>query len=432
MKKFVVMILTFILFFIPSVSIQAESIEVPPEVTAEGAVVLDINSGQILYAKNENQQFFPASITKVLTTIVALEHGHLNDIVTVSKNATMQEGSSVYLQEGEKVTLEQLLHGLMMYSGNDAAMAIAEHIGGSQEGFINLMNETAKKTGAVNSVFKNPHGLPNDEHKVTAKDMAFITAYAMKNPDFRRIAGTKEYFWEGKNWKGKIYTKHKLLKGEIQTIGVSSGKTGYTTAAKHTLITTAANEGTEIAVIILKEDQKGECYLETKRLIEYTFRNFKTCQLTKKEDSALQYIQDDQKKLSDWIVKEDTYYTFTRNQFEAIEKTGKNIEESVTYQTTVSNQQRRGKLQILLNNQKIKEALIENPKQQSQADKKISTEMQSPKNIKSFFKNFNLNTLKTTVPNKVLYYITIAGLGLVGALIIKLFFGKRKNGNPYL
>lgn len=182
----------------------------PPEVTAEAAALIDVESGRLLYDKNGDRPMRIASLTKIMTAIVAIEHGQLSDRVKVSGNAYGKEGSSIYLRLGEEMSLEHLLYGLMLRSGNDAAVAIAEHVGGSEEGFVLMMNRKAEELGLRSTHFANPHGLDAPGHLSTANDLARMTAYALKNPVFREIVKTErktapnpyepwDYIWRNKN-----------------------------------------------------------------------------------------------------------------------------------------------------------------------------------------------------------------------------------------
>lgn len=192
-------------------------------------IVLEKDSGRVLYQKNAEKQMPMASTTKIMTAIVALEQGDPAAQVQISPAAAGVEGSSMYLETGEKLTLEELLYGLMLSSGNDAAVAIAEHFGGT-EAFVGLMNQKAQEIGANNTHFANPNGLPDDTHYSTSHDMATITAYGLKNPKFAEIVATKSYQIAG---EGKAYTRtltnhNKLLNICEGCIGV---KTGFTKAA---------------------------------------------------------------------------------------------------------------------------------------------------------------------------------------------------------
>lgn len=191
MKRSMVYICFSLLLLVP---LWPKPVEAKLSISAKSAVLMDQNSGRILYEKDPHEIKRIASITKIMTAIVAIESGKLNDTVKVSERAVHTEGSSLYLQPGEKIKLKDLVYGLMLRSGNDAAVAIAEHVGGSVEGFVFLMNQKAKEIGMKNTHFSNPHGLDDsDDHFSTAYDMALLTKYAMQNKTYRKIAGTKVY-----------------------------------------------------------------------------------------------------------------------------------------------------------------------------------------------------------------------------------------------
>lgn len=158
---------------------------------AKASALIDVESGRVLYSSDGDTPMRIASLTKIMTAIVAIDHGKLTDMVKTSKRAVGKEGSSIYLQLGEEMSLHHMLYGLMLRSGNDAATAIAEHVGGSEEGFVHLMNEKATFLGLKHTQFKNPHGLDDDEHYSTANDLAKLTAYALKNDVFAEIVSTR-------------------------------------------------------------------------------------------------------------------------------------------------------------------------------------------------------------------------------------------------
>ena len=159
--------------------------------SASSAILVDVASGRVLYEQNADAKMLIASTTKILTALVAIEEGDLSDIVTVSREAALTEGSAMYLQEGEQLTLETLLYGLLLCSGNDAAVAIADHVGGSQTGFVKMMNEKARELGMEDSSFANPNGLDNEQHYSTARDLAKLACAAVENETLVRIASTK-------------------------------------------------------------------------------------------------------------------------------------------------------------------------------------------------------------------------------------------------
>jgi D-alanyl-D-alanine carboxypeptidase (penicillin-binding protein 5/6) len=252
-----------------------------PEISAQAAALIDVESGRILYEKNSTQKMRIASITKILTAVVALEYGDLSDQIKTSDRAHGTEGSSIYLKRGEVISLRNLLYGLMLRSGNDAAVAIAEHVGGSLEGFAYLMNEKAQYIGMKDSHFTNPHGLDDsDDHYSTARDMAILTAYALKNPVFRDIVKTKIKTAPspGDPWDRKWYNKNKMLSLYEGADGV---KTGYTKLAKRTLSSSATREGVQLAVVTLNAPND---WIDHRSLLDYGFNHYDLVQLVEKKE----------------------------------------------------------------------------------------------------------------------------------------------------
>ncbi|MCT8138828.1 D-alanyl-D-alanine carboxypeptidase [Anaerobacillus sp. CMMVII] len=247
-KLNVVIIVLLLLFSISTTTVGAYNFSV----SGQAAILMEQESGRVLYEKDAHKQLRIASITKIMTALLAIESGKMDEIVTVSSNAFGTEGSSLYLRLGEKIKLEDLVYGLMLRSGNDSAVAIAEHVGGSLDGFVYLMNEKAKEIGMAKTVFNNPHGLDDhEEHYSTAYDMALLTRYAMKNEQFRVISATKSYRapQEGENWDRIWQNKNRLL---TQLYKYSTGgKTGYTKRAKRTLVSTAAKEDVHLIAVTL-------------------------------------------------------------------------------------------------------------------------------------------------------------------------------------
>ncbi|QFT89458.1 D-alanyl-D-alanine carboxypeptidase DacB precursor [Bacillus sp. THAF10] len=264
----IIVMVLFINITLPS-SLNAE----PIGVSARNAVLIEQESGRIIYEKNAHDKERIASITKVMTAILAVESGKMDSIVTVSERAIKAEGSSIYLKPGEKIKLEHLVYGLMLRSGNDSAVAIAEHVGGSLEGFVFMMNEKAAELGMTNTVFANPHGLDDhEEHYSTAYDMALITRYAMQNEKFREIAGTKVYrapAAPGESWDRSWTNKHRLVTGMYDY--ATGGKTGYTKRAKRTLITTASKEGLDVIAVTLNgpDDWKDHIFMFNRAFVDY-------------------------------------------------------------------------------------------------------------------------------------------------------------------
>ncbi len=235
-----------------------------PQINARSAVVIDFESGRVLFEKNAFIKRPMASTTKVMTAIVALENCTLDEIVTVSRRAAMVQGSTIDLSTGEVLSMKELMYGLMMRSGNDASIAIAEHIGGSVEGFIQIMNDKAREIGAYNTRFTTPHGLDETGHYSTAYDMALITRYALKNPTFNEIVKTQSI----QVGKRLMYNTNEMLMGYEGADGV---KTGYTGKAGRCLITSATREDRRFISVVLFCDNRNQRALSSKKILDYTF-----------------------------------------------------------------------------------------------------------------------------------------------------------------
>lgn len=244
MRFFIIAITTVFLFAICSTTGQASP---KPSVSANNAVLMEQSSGDVLYEKKAHEKQSVASITKVMTAIVAIESGQMQDTTAASRRAVYAEGSSIYLEQGEKMTVEDLVYGLMLRSGNDAAVTISEQVGGSVEGFVYLMNEKARWLGMTNTHFDNPHGLESDSHYSTAYDMALLMRYAMDNKQFRNITGTVTHRAENRSYEWK--NKNRLLTQYYDyCVG---GKTGFTRKAGRTLLTAANKNDSELIAVTL-------------------------------------------------------------------------------------------------------------------------------------------------------------------------------------
>lgn len=274
MSRFVsIIMLLFLILSSQTNSYAAENQSL--DIKSEAAVLVDSETGAILYNKNSDEKLYPASLTKIATAIYALENGNIDDVVTISPRAVKEEGTRVFLVEGERVPLKKLIQGMLINSGNDAAVAIAEHIDGGVEEFaVNINKYLTEEVGVSNTNFTNPNGLFNENHYTTAKDLALITNYAKKNPVFTEIFGTKELPWSGESWETTLLTHHRLLKGEIPVEGITGGKTGFIDESKHTLATTAENDNIKLTAIVLKGDRSKDTYQDTEKLIEYGLKNF--------------------------------------------------------------------------------------------------------------------------------------------------------------
>lgn len=264
-------------------------------INGQAAVLLDANSKQVLYENNKDEKLPPASITKILTTIMAIESGRLDETVTIGPNPPRLEGTRVYLEEGEKIKLRELVIASLVHSANDAAMAIAEHLGGTEEKFALAMNERARELGARNSNFVNAHGLSAENHYTTAYDMGVISCYAMQNETFREIVKMKVYDWEGQAWQTRLINKNELL---WSYKGANGMKTGYTKEAKCTIVASAARDGQEFIAVVLGS-VGNNTWADAEKVLDYGFANFRKLQLAKPDEVAarVQFAPEEKKEL---------------------------------------------------------------------------------------------------------------------------------------
>jgi serine-type D-Ala-D-Ala carboxypeptidase (penicillin-binding protein 5/6) len=235
-----------------SIALYPDGAHAALPVSSHSAILIEQGSGRVIYEKNSHEKSRIASITKIMTALLAVESGKLDENVTISGNAAGTEGSSLYLKNGEKIKLEDLTYGLMLRSGNDAAAAIAEFVGGSLDGFSWMMNRKAEEIGMKDSHFSNPHGLDNTkDHYSTAYDMALLTRYAMNNDTYRKIAGTKVHRAPNtmESWDYVWRNKNRLLTQLYEYC--TGGKTGYTKLAKRTLVTTASKNNLDLIAVTL-------------------------------------------------------------------------------------------------------------------------------------------------------------------------------------
>ena len=234
-----------------------------PEVTAQAAIVSDVTSGQILAEKNAHQQLAPASTTKIATALVALQRGQLEEQVVVHESALIG-GAKMGLSPGQVVTLEELLYGLLLRSGNDAATAIAQHIGGSMDGFVEMMNQEAEDLGLTDTHFVNPHGLDAPDHYSSAYDLMMIAHQALADPTFTEIVSTQEYTFRGR----RLSNRNELLGNYPGADGV---KTGTTPGAGECLVASATRDGHQALVVVLGSEDR---YGDASTLLDYYFDNY--------------------------------------------------------------------------------------------------------------------------------------------------------------
>ena len=267
MKRVLSLIIIFFMF-IGNIAYSKKPGIKTPSISSWYAVVMDYESGRVLYEKDCKKVVPMASTTKIMTAIVAIENSSLKEIVTISKKASSVGGSTIGLREGQNLTIEELLYGLMLQSGNDCAIAIAEHVAGSVEKFMVMMNSKAFDIGAFNSHFITPHGLDSDGHFTTAYDLALITRYAMNIELFAEIVSSKDIILDGAMGTRKFHNINKLLWSYDGADGV---KTGYTGKAGKCLVSSASHNEKRIICIVLNSSSRWD---DSKKLLEFGFKNF--------------------------------------------------------------------------------------------------------------------------------------------------------------
>ena len=332
MKKILVVL---VLFLIPlNVFSKEDTFD-----TARSSIVMDLDSGRVLYQNNADEERLIASITKIMTCIIALEEGDLNSEVEAGEEILKMYGTSIYLELNEKMKLIDLLYGLMLRSGNDASVVIAKAVAGSEDEFVKLMNKKAKELGMTNTTFSNPHGLDEEtKNYSTARDMAKLTSYAYKNKTYRKITGTEEYRVKTDNKSYLWYNRMKLL-GDYKYC--TGGKNGYTPSAGKTLVTTHKKGDLKITIVTLDDNDE---YNNHERLAEYIFDNYSNYNIVDKNDFDL--VLDNNK----YYVKKSFTYPLTESELDNV-KVLASIDDSI-------NSGKVGNIKISLNNKTLKKIPI--------------------------------------------------------------------------
>lgn len=355
-QKFIFSFSVFLLifFFIPTYTKAAAA---PPNINSNGAVLMDATTGQVLYSKNGDQQFYPASTTKVLTALVVLENVNLNETVKIGHNPPGADGTSVGIREGEEYTVEELLHGLLMHSGNDCAEALAEHVSGSKEKFAELMNDKAKELGATSSNFTNPSGLPDENHVTTAHDLALFMKEAIKNSDFIRITRTLGFRFQPSNIDGnQLYVdngNHIIDSNYPQYYYkyAVSAKKGYTTAAHFTNVASAEKDGHTLILSLLDGPGMQQAYDDSKNLFDYGFNNYSLKKLISEGDEVGSFTLDDDTKVP-LLASTDVYYCVDNSEKNNLKPDFKfNLPSTINTKSTFSRGQTLTKCTIKINNE---------------------------------------------------------------------------------
>lgn len=290
----------------------------PLRVNATSTTLMDMDTNRVLYNSNGNDVRLIASISKIMTAIVTINNYDISNVIKIDESVLKSYGSGIYVEVGEEISVENLLYGLMLRSGNDAAIQIANTVGGSMENFVKMMNDTAKSIGMKNTNFINSSGLENDKgegNTSTSYDMALLMSYAMKNEVFKKIVSTQKKVVKT-NYKTYVwYNKNKLLKNYKFCTG---GKTGFTEKARRTLVTTASKDGMNFVVVTLNDPNDFSDHLN---LYEEYFKKYKSYKVLGSKD-----------KFSNekYYIKNDKYVALTQDEFKSIKK------EVVYYDNNVS------------------------------------------------------------------------------------------------
>lgn len=297
----------------PPAAVYVDDYQQGITVTAKAAVLMDTTTGTILYGKNEHQRRDPASTTKVMTAILALELGKPDDIVTVSSRAAWTHGSSLDLRPGDRLALSELIKGMMLVSGNDGSVAIAEHIAGSTSRFAEMMTLRARQIGAYNTSFRNPHGLTAVNHYSTAYDLAMMTRHAMTYPEFLAITSTASDTMRYED--GRVQPIHNTNKLLWSLPGADGVKTGTTTAAGQCLIASATRDSWQLIAVVLAS---GSRWSDAQRLLEYGFSSFVRKLLASRGDVVAEVAVESGSSQSVAAVAEDDLLVTVRREHEGL------------------------------------------------------------------------------------------------------------------
>lgn len=311
------------------------------DINATSAILMDTDNHRIIYSKNIHSTRSVASISKIMTAVLAVESGKLDDKVVINDSIKKAYGSAIYIQVGEKMTLRDLVYGLMLRSGNDAALAIADYVGNGVDNFVSMMNHKAKEIGMKNSTFNNPSGLDEEAGNFsTAYDMAILTSYAMQIDDYREVVKTKQYKLQTNKNTYVWNNKNKLLKLYEYTTG---GKTGYTKIAKRTLVTTASKDGVNLVAVTLNDGNDFNDHME---MFEYAFSNYKNYNILKK--GTINIYDENYYKNYILYIKNSFNYILTDNEKDSI-----SIKYKIKKKTKVKSGEKIGEATVKLGDKTI-------------------------------------------------------------------------------
>ncbi|WP_196603121.1 D-alanyl-D-alanine carboxypeptidase family protein [Pectinatus frisingensis] len=321
--------------------------------TAKSAILIEASTGRVIFEKNADAREYPASMTKILTAILSLEMSSPDDIVHIADEAADVDGSSLYLEKGDIMRMDELRQGMMLVSGNDAAVAIADAISGNTTAFAAVMNQKAQQIGAINSHFANPNGLPDPNHYSTARDMAKIAQYAYRNKEFRKIVTVQEQeiHWLTPNKKMVFDNTNHLL---WDYPGANGIKTGYTDEAGGCLTASATRNGVTLIAVVMHTDDGEERFTETRQLLDYGFKKVRSHSAYKKADLKRSiHVHDGQVAQINITPANDIYYPLINDEDSSAYSVKLDIPKYVN--APIKTGDKVGTVDILYNNQKVGE-----------------------------------------------------------------------------
>lgn len=339
MKKIAILFLA-LLYVFPNFCVSAEKKNsAKPKIVSRSAVLMDAETGQVLFQKNGTEKAYPASITKVLTVYLAAENCKPNEKMTASRtaiDAVPKDSTYIAIDYGEELTVEQAANAAILMSANDASNVLGEHVSGSLDKFLKLMNDTAKKFDAENSHFTNTNGLPDKNHYTTALDFAKITKGCLQNKEFKEYFGNINYTIGPTNKKTEprnFTAKHRMMyMDKYAYLGVKGGKTGYTKQALHTSVTYAERDGKKFVVVVLGSESIGQNLRDTEALLKYGYDGVPETTVTAKEigsktEGDITYTPKGKVRiyLTDGLKKEQLTYRFNKKQVSVLDPKGNTL-----------------------------------------------------------------------------------------------------------
>ncbi|MGL5244042.1 MAG: serine hydrolase [Sarcina sp.] len=396
------------------------------EILGTGMLLMDYNSGTILAEKNANDPLAPASTTKIMTALLTLEKCDLNEIVKVNTNPCLAEGSSIGLKEGDEYTVEELLYALLLESANDSAVALAEHIAGTESDFAKLMNERAIELGTKNTHFVNASGLYEDNHYTTPYDLALIMKEFSKYKEFINICNNISYEMPVSIIDGQtkwVNNRNSLVNPNSKNYysPIICSKTGYTTKSRHTYVAMAEKDNQRLILTLFDYDTKADYYEDTIKLFNYGFDNFKSIKLYNKGDIITEY-KINEKNTIPLSVENDIYYVLSKKDFDNINDIEK-LKTTLNTNLKIVSKSKVDEITHIEKNEKLFEGILPLKNKESYLTIPLLTETElslTPENI----------LFKTNYNNKFIPIIIFTTIITI-LLIFLLLINKRRKKSKY-